>query len=83
MIHELHIETLPWSEQKPIDDASFRRQVAYVLANSRFYRQKLGEAGFHSAGEIGGLDEIAAVPFTEKDELRKSCSEADPIGASC
>ena len=31
-------------------------------------------------GKIGGLDAIAGLPFTEKSEIRASCSEADPMG---
>ena len=79
-MYEPEIEALPWNEQELIDDASYRRQIAYLLAYSRFYRSKLSAAGFNSPGEIGGLDDIAALPFTEKDELRASRSEDDPIG---
>ena len=32
------------------------------------------------AAAVGGLDAIAALPFTEKDELRATRSEAEPIG---
>ena len=62
------------------DDALYRRQIAYLLAHSRFYREKLAAAGFANAAAVGGLDAIAALPFTEKDELRASRSEADPVG---
>jgi phenylacetate-CoA ligase len=74
------VETLPWAEQLTFDDARYRAQVDYVLANSRFYAAKLGKAGFSSIGEIGGLNEITNLPFTEKSEIRASCSEANPIG---
>ncbi len=74
------IETLPWEAQGDADDAAYRGQVAWLFAHSRFYRQKLAEAGFADAAAVGGLDAIAALPFTEKDELRASRSEAEPIG---
>ncbi len=77
---EPEIETLPWREQVRLDDASFREQVGYLLARSRFYRAKLGDAGFTSAAAVGGLDAIAALPLTEKNEIRASVSAADPIG---
>lgn len=81
LIRDPEIETLPWSQQAGRDDDAYRRQVGYLFARSRFYREKLTEAGFRSAGEVGGLANIAALPFTEKDELRAARSEAEPIGA--
>jgi phenylacetate-CoA ligase len=79
-MYEPEIESLPWAEQQVRDDVLYRKQVTYLLANSRYYRRKLTEAGFATAEAIGGLDRISALPFTEKDELRASRSEADPIG---
>jgi phenylacetate-CoA ligase len=81
MMFEPEIEALPWSEQRRIDDQSYRAQIAYLLARSRFYRDKLGRAGFTDAGRVGGLDEIVNLPMTEKDELRASRSTGDPIGS--
>ena len=74
------IETAPWDAQLRQDDALYRRQVGYLLEHSRFYREKLGQAGFASAEAIGGLESIARLPFTEKSEIRASCSEAEPMG---
>ncbi len=79
-MHEPEIEALPWPEQQRRDDARYRTQIAYLLENSRFYRQKLGAAGFDTPEKIGGLDSISALPLTEKDELRATRSEAEPIG---
>jgi phenylacetate-CoA ligase len=73
-------EALPWSEQLAIDEASYRRQVAYLLDGSPFYREKLGGAGFASAAAVGGLGEIGSLPFTEKDELRASRTPESPFG---
>jgi phenylacetate-CoA ligase len=77
---EPEIETLPWAEQRRRDDAAYRRQVEYLFAHSRFYRDKLRGAGFDSPQKVGGLEAIAALPFTEKDELRATRTDADPIG---
>ena len=74
------VETRPWADQQRIDDEAYRRQVAYLLASSRFYAGKLAAAGFSSPEAIGGLDAIARLPMTEKDELRASRSAAEPIG---
>src|SRR5829696_5912687 len=57
-------------------DAAYREQLAYLVERSPFYRDKL--AG-HDAG--GGLDEIASLPLTTKQELRATVSAAAPMGA--
>lgn len=74
-------ETLPWTEQQVADDASFRGQIAYLFERSAFYREKLARAGFPDAGSIDGLAAIASLPFTEKSEIRASCTAENPIGA--
>jgi phenylacetate-CoA ligase len=77
---EPDVETLPWGEQVRLDDALYRQQVEYLLARSRFYQVKLREAGLGAPEKIGGLDAIAAIPLTEKSEIRASCTDADPMG---
>jgi phenylacetate-CoA ligase len=57
------------------DDELYRAQIAYLLERSAFYREKL------AGHEPGGLDEIAALPLTEKDELRATRTPENPIGA--
>jgi phenylacetate-CoA ligase len=68
------VEARPWEEQLALDDASYRRQVAYLLERSEFYRGKLD--GF----DVGGLAEIAELPLTEKAELKATCTPENPIG---
>lgn len=80
MIYDKEIEQRPWVEQAAADAASYRRQIAYLFENSRFYQEKLAAAGFPDADAVGGLEDISKLPFTEKDELRATRSEAEPIG---
>lgn len=68
------IESLPWAEQIVLDDAMYRKQMAYLMERSAFYKAKL--RGFTA----GGLADIAALPFTEKNEIRASCTADNPIG---
>jgi phenylacetate-CoA ligase len=75
------VETRPWAEQLAIDDVSYREQLAYLFERSAFYREKLTAAGLASATEAGGLDEIARLPLTEKEELRATTTAENPIGA--
>jgi phenylacetate-CoA ligase len=73
-------ETTPWTEQIAADEASYREQLAYLFERSGFYRQKLQVAGISSAEDAGGLDRIAALPFTEKRELKATATADNPIG---
>ncbi len=67
-------------EQRRIDRATYRRQIAYLFGASPFYRRKLAAAGLRDAAAAGDLDGIAALPFTEKDEIRRSQAEHPPLG---
>ena len=69
------VERLPWPEQRALDDASYRLQLAYLLDCSPFYRAKL--AGYDVSG---GLDRIAELPLTDKRELKETCTDENPIG---
>ncbi|MBF9058190.1 AMP-binding protein [Rhodobacterales bacterium HKCCSP123] len=79
-MHAAAIETAPWADQARRDDAAYRAQLAYLFAHSAFYRDRLRDAGVSSPEEAGGLEAIAALPFTEKDDLRATRDEAHPIG---
>ena len=69
-------EPASWEEQRAVDDASFRAQLAYLLEHSAFYREKLADADTR-----GGLDEIGSLPLTEKREVKATCTPEHPIGA--
>jgi phenylacetate-CoA ligase len=69
------VEARPWEDQLALDDASFREQLDYLRARSSFYRDRLAEF------EGAGLTEIGDLPLTEKDELRATRTQDNPIGA--
>jgi phenylacetate-CoA ligase len=81
MILAPEVETRPWEEQRALDDAAYREQVAYLLERSPFYREKLGAAGVRQAEDAGGLDDMGRLPLTEKQELRATATDENPIGA--
>jgi phenylacetate-CoA ligase len=60
---------------------SYRTQIERLFERSAFYREKLRAAGFDSPQAVGGLERIAELPFTEKDELRASQAAHPPLGA--
>lgn len=80
-MHEPAVESLPWQAQAALDDEAYRSQITYLFEHSSFYREKLRAAGFADAASVGGLGGLARLPHTEKDELRASRTEANPIGA--
>ncbi len=78
---EPEVEARPWAEQVALDDAAFRIQLAYLLDRSTFYRERLASAGIDSAGDAGGLGEIARLPLTDKQEVKATCTPENPFGA--
>ena len=74
-------EALPWEEQCALDEESYRGQIAYLFDRSPFYREKLTAAGFDDPAAAGGLDDIGALPLTDKHELRATRAPDNPFGA--
>ncbi len=74
------VEARDPAEQRDRDRARWPHQLAYLFEHSGFYRDKLRAAGIADAGAAGGLDDIARLPFTEKDEIRRSQAEHPPLG---
>jgi phenylacetate-CoA ligase len=80
VIVDREAETRPWEEQRSLDDPDYRAQLRYLFERSGFYRDKLGAAGIGSPEEAGALDAIAALPLTDKPELKASATPDNPIG---
>ena len=81
MMYDPEVETRPVEEQYQLDRAQYQKQIAYLLDNSAFYQKKLREAGFETVDDVGDLDGIARLPFTEKDEIRATQASEPPFGA--
>ena len=81
VIFDPQAETRSVNDQFAMDRVSYREQMRYLMARSAFYRAKLNEAGFYTDRDIGELDDIAQLPFTEKDELRASQANFPPFGS--
>jgi phenylacetate-CoA ligase len=74
MLHP-DFETLPPADARKLQDSLWAQQWPYVKA-SVFYQQKLGRT---FARDIV-LDQLAELPCTEKDDLRKSQELSYPFG---
>jgi phenylacetate-CoA ligase len=75
------IESAPWEDEAQKNAPLYLRQIEFLFERSAFYRAKLERAGFATHGAAGGLEAIASLPLTEKDELRASRTRSNPIGA--
>jgi len=71
-------ETMSADERAAVQWAGLKRTVGHVWANSPFYRARLAAAGLAPDG-IRGLEDIARLPFTTKDDFR----EQYPLGLLC
>ena len=80
MIFAPDVEQRGCEEQFARDDSSYREQLFYVLERSPFYRAKLAAAGIESTYDAGGLERIAQLPLTEKQELKATTTAENPIG---
>ncbi|MGH9042894.1 MAG: phenylacetate--CoA ligase family protein [Acidimicrobiia bacterium] len=73
------LETRPWDEVQALTFEKARRQIERVYNVSDHYRRKLDEAGV-KPGDIRTPDDLARIPFFEKDEERVSQAEDPPLG---
>ncbi|MFH1116848.1 MAG: phenylacetate--CoA ligase family protein [Pseudomonadota bacterium] len=76
------METMDPADLRKLQEKKALAQLDYVWRNSPFYRRKFEESGI-ARGDIRGLDDLVKLPFTEKDELRKSQEECPPLGLHC
>ncbi|WP_409464934.1 phenylacetate--CoA ligase family protein [Amycolatopsis sp. GA6-003] len=72
------IESASASEARAVQEDRLREQLAYVAARSAFYQEKF--AGIDLA-KVRTVEDLAGLPFTEKQELRESLAAVPPLGA--
>ncbi len=70
------IETLSMRDLSVLQEEKWRQQWDYVISRSPFYREKFAGA----TGTTPTLDDIRALPLTDKEELRKSQETEPPLG---
>jgi len=72
-------ETMPAEQMAALQLAKLKVQLRYLEENSAFYRVKFAAAGFR-AQDLRTLEDLAALPFTTKAELREAQEAAPPFG---
>ncbi|MBB4158229.1 phenylacetate--CoA ligase family protein [Streptomyces cinereoruber] len=74
------IETVSAAEARAVQNERLREQVDHLAANSAFYREKFARHRIDPA-RIRSVDDLAGLPFTEKQELRDSLAATPPLGS--
>jgi phenylacetate-CoA ligase len=74
------LELEPWDKLVPGQIEALNRQLAYLWDRSEFHRRKLRAAGLAPSFKVERWADLSQIPFTTKDELRKSLNEAPPLG---
>lgn len=69
------IETLDRSSLQKIQMGRLEETLTWAL-KTPLYRKKLSQAGINAPGDIKGIEDIQRIPFTTKDDLRRSFPQA-------
>lgn len=70
------LEGEPWAKVQDLHEGLLQRQLDYVLDRSELYREKF--EGMRA--EAASLTDLAALPFTTKDDIRQSLLARPPLG---
>jgi len=73
------METLATGEQRRLERERLLKQLEYVAATSQMYKKKWFEAG-SDVRKVKRAEDLAALPFTTKAELRESQERQPPFG---
>jgi phenylacetate-CoA ligase len=73
------METIQPTALHRLENENLRTQLDYIWASSAFYQRKFAEAGIKREA-IRNVADLPLLPFTEKDECRRSQQEHPPFG---
>jgi phenylacetate-CoA ligase len=79
IMYKPELETMPRDKLLEHQLQLFRKRMAYVYERAPFYRRKFDDAGIRPE-QIKTLEDVSRIPFTVKDELRKSQEKYPPFG---
>jgi len=79
IIYKPELETMPRDKLAEYQLHLFRKQMAYVYKRNPMYKRKFDEARVRPQ-DIKTLEDVRKVPFTTKEELRRSQEQYPPYG---
>jgi phenylacetate-CoA ligase len=75
------VQTMEPSRRRSLQDERLRSMVQRIFEQPvPLFRRKLLSAGISSAAEVTGVDDLAAIPLTVKQDLRSSEESHPPVG---
>ncbi len=77
--HWSDVESMQPEELRALQEEKLTIQLRRLCDTSPFYRRKFDEVGA-SPSDIGTLQDLSELPFTEKQELRDAQQEHPPLG---
>jgi len=73
------VETMPCGKLARLEEDLLLKEVEYIYAHSDFYRHRMDKANV-SPKDIKRIEDIVKLPYTTKDDLRKSQMEYGGLG---
>lgn len=73
------IETWDAARLRDHESGLLRSQMTYLAESSPFYQDKLSRAGVDAAS-VRSVEDLRSLPFTEKEELRRTLADHPPLG---
>src|SRR5665213_3397556 len=80
-IWERDVETASPADQVAAASIAWDTQMQHLVEGSPFYTRKFRQAGIGDPTRVR-LADITSLPFTTKDELKKSVDEQPPFGSN-
>jgi phenylacetate-CoA ligase len=75
------IEGRPWKEVQALQEELLRKEIAYILEGSEFYREHWKKCSALSS-RIHSKNDLAKLPFTEKKDLKEDLRKHPPLGSN-
>lgn len=79
IMYKPDLETMPRDEMAEYQLRLLRKQMAYVYERSPMYKRKFDQAGIQPE-QIKTFEDVQKIPFTTKEDLRKSQEKYPPFG---
>ncbi len=77
--YDRELETMPWEQVQRMTFGRLQRQVERMHTTSPHYRRVLDQAGVKPS-DLRHPDDLAGVPFFEKEEERRAQQRVPPLG---
>ena len=76
------LETISPDERRRLEDERLAEQIAYDVATSPFYRDRLDAAGVRARDQVRHVEDLAPIPFMEKTDIADSQVDGTLLGVN-